>query len=37
MLADGFLGGHESILLVLPGSGYKDLNVLQRLVEDEKK
>ncbi len=37
MLADGFLGGHESILLVLPGSGYKDLKVLQHLVEDEKK
>jgi threonine synthase len=36
MLADGFLGGHESILLILTGSGYKNLEVLKSLASDEK-
>jgi threonine synthase len=36
MLADGFLGGHETIVLFLTGSGYKHADALERLVEDEK-
>ncbi len=32
LLADGFLGGHESIVLFLTGTGYKYLEALEKLV-----
>jgi len=32
LLADGFLDGHESIVLFLTASGYKYLEALERLV-----
>ena len=32
MLADGFLGGHESIVLFLTATGYKYLEALEQLV-----
>lgn len=32
LLADGFLGGHESIVLFLTATGYKYLEALERLV-----
>ncbi len=36
MLADGFLGGHESVVLFLTGSGHKHTDILKRLAEDPK-
>ena len=32
MLADGFLGGHEFIVLFLTGSGFKYMEALEQLV-----